>query len=129
MKSVCTPIEALAPSHIIAHSPPNDAVWYEFASPEIYRIPLLPDATAAIDGDTIKPCIQALRSTDYSVIADATDPSKIGACLDEEGTDEVFKFERVIETDLIAFWKQNQNSDLYSDKIVNAVQFADEDNN
>jgi hypothetical protein len=119
-----TPIEILAAPHIIAHRPPNEPAWYEISTREIFRIPLKPDAVVDISPDGLAPSKEALRVLGYSIIADATHPDNIGACLDEEGTDDIFKFESAPDAEIIAFWKENQNVDHFSDKAVDAFQFT-----
>lgn len=122
--AVWVPVELLAPHHIIFHDPEGESAFYEIASPEIFRVPLKPKATAKLEnGNALLPDDAAVRLADYSVIADATDPLKIGACLDEETTDEVFKFERTGGEDIISFWNSHQNRDLYSGKKISRFNF------
>lgn len=113
-----TPAEQLAPQHIIAHAPPGEPVFYEIGAPEVLRVAMVPGACATLTGNVLSVAVAVEKRMQHVVIADATDPTTIGACLQEEETERIFKFERSPELDLLSFWRDNRNSELFSGAVA-----------
>lgn len=115
--------EAIAPSHLLRHSPAGEPVYYEISNPAIARIGLEPGREIPIEGEDLAVGRAHLKRFDYLVIGDATDPQSIVAPFHEEDTTEIFKIETA-PLDPLSFWKQRRNTEQFLGKQVELQEFV-----
>ena len=119
------PAELLAPQHLFMHSPIDPPWYYEVCCPCIHRIGLAPGGWATLHADgalTVDPGRE--KNLGYLVAGDATTLDGLRAPFDEENTTYVFKIEdTTADGNMLRFWKNHSNTDLYSGKAVEMQQF------
>jgi hypothetical protein len=112
-------------NHMWKHShDTDDYVYYEFCSPFINRIATIPESSINFKDKIIERCSNILN-LNYIVLGDATNQDGLLAPYDEERTNQVFKIEPFanIDNEVINFWFQNQNTDLYTSKKPEYIKF------
>lgn len=114
----------LAPQHLLRHSPEGDQVWYEIATPFVQRVGIDPGSTLKYTGSRIDFTSVEVKHFDYVVIGDATTVAGLAAPYDEEDTTFLLKVERPLAgSNILDFWFQNSNQDLFTGKIVETQAF------
>lgn len=115
----------VASAHLLRHDQRAAiGVFYEAVLPAVFRVGLEPGAALNFSGDIAKPPTTSLKHFDYVVVGDARTQTGIVAPYDEENTSSICKVERVDDGDLVSFWRDNANSDLFSRMIVDRQVFA-----
>lgn len=113
----------LSNNHIWMHNMhPN--VYYEPCGPFIYRVGLLPNTILSFNDEIIVKS-DNIKLTGYIVLGDASTKDGIIAPFDEENTTHLFKIEPFLDNDtnILEFWFNNGNKDLYSHKDVELQKF------
>lgn len=114
--------DQLAPQHVYRHEGINGPDYYEVFSPFIHRIGVEPGSLIPINGNTLVP--QRPKNLDYVVLGDATTIEGLRAPYDEEETREIWKIDRLAgDNEIIRYWSNNRNSDLYSSRAVEVAEF------
>lgn len=114
----------LAPQHLLRHSPAGDAVWFEFATPFIQRVAIDPSTTLRFSTQNIDFTSVDTKRFEYVVIGDATSVDGLAAPYDEEDTTFTLKIERPeMSSDILKFWFDHSNRDLYSGKAIEMQLF------
>jgi hypothetical protein len=109
----------LTPQHVLRHSPPGEPVWYEIATPFVHRVGIEPSATLKFSSGKMDYGVVQTKHFDYVVVGDATTVEGLAAPYDEEDTRFLLKIERPpAGTNMLEFWFEHGNQDLYSDKRV-----------
>lgn len=104
------------------HKPEGNAIFYEICNPYIYRLGINPKEAIRFIKNTIT--CDNLPIQDYLVIGDCTQLAGLEAPYDEEQTSEIFKIEPLFEKiNILDFWFENGNKDLYSEKTVDVYKF------
>ena len=115
----------LAPNFLLIHSPRENAVYYEVCNPFIYRVGVLPKEALYFNNKKLDNDPKKLKRFQYVILGDATKLEGLAAPYDEENTTQVFKLERIPDdTNILDFWSQNGNQDLYSGKMVELQEFV-----
>lgn len=113
----------LAPKHLFKHYPTGEAVFYEYCMPYIQRIGIDIGKTIGFNDFCIKPQKNIL-TLDYLVIGDAREFVGLEAPFDEENTKQIFKVEKIDNSiNLLDFWFENSNTDLFSEKNITFQEF------
>ena len=115
-------------NHIWMHThDTNGTIYYELCSPFIYRIGLQPDTILPFQGKQIDR-IDNVMTTGYLVLGDATTKVGLLAPFDEEHTTHLFKIEPFynLNGNMLKFWFDNGNTDLYSGRTVQRQRFNTE---
>lgn len=99
-------------------------VYYERSNPFIYRVGLKPKTTLPFESGIIKRTENVVTS-DFIILGDATTTDGLLAIFDEENTKEIFKIEPFNDnqTNILKFWFDNSNTDLYTDKKIVKPKF------
>jgi hypothetical protein len=114
----------LAPQHLLRHAPVGDAVWFEVATPFVQRIAIQPATTLRFDGQAIDSACVDRKHFEYVVIGDATSVAGLAAPYDEEDTTFILKIERPESgSNILEFWFEHSNRDLYSGKVIELQSF------
>ena len=104
------------------HLIPGGVGYHEVVSPFIQRIGVESNTVVQICGDKLRPC--SPKGFDYVVVGDAATLSGLAAPYDEEDTKEIFKIERIGDTeDIIGFWIANGNTNQYDGKDIEIAEF------
>lgn len=112
-------------NHIWMHThDTNDYVYYEIATPFIYRVGIAP-GTFLPFSDKIIPRAANVKIADHIILGDSTTKLGLLAPYDEEFTTHVFKIEPFYKssTNILDFWFDNVNTDLYTAKNINPPTF------
>ncbi len=118
------PDEIIATQHIWRHDQNlSPGIFYEVALPAVFRVGLLPGAVLPFTADFATIEAGELKRFDYVIVGDASDALGITAPFNEEDTTSICKIERTGSDDFLAFWKQNANTDLFSDKKIEIQGF------
>lgn len=113
----------LSTKHVWKHLPDNDIAFYEFCLPFIFRIGALPGETITFNDLTISRNSNMI-GIDYLIIGLGTDLKGLEAPFDEENTEYIFKIEKLDSvTNILDFWFENSNQDLFSDKNIQHQEF------
>jgi len=107
-------------NHIWMHThDDNGTIYYELCSPFIYRVGLEPKTTLPFVNETIDR-VDNIKTTGYIILGDSTTKLGLLAPFDEEHTTHLFKIEPfyTLKTNILKFWFDNGNKDLYTDKDV-----------
>ena len=113
-----------ASAHLLRHDQRGMAVYYEAVLPAVFRVGLKPGFALDFVGDVATPAPDMLQRFDYVIVGDARTPTGIVAPYDEEDTHAMCKVERVDAGDIISFWRDNSDSDLFSGLVVERQVFA-----
>ncbi|MFY0603023.1 MAG: hypothetical protein JXQ93_03675 [Flavobacteriaceae bacterium] len=99
-------------------------VFYERSNPFIYRVGLEPNMTLPFYKGIINRT-ENVHISDHIILGDATTELGLVAIFDEENTEHVFKIEPFYKskTNILKFWFDNNNSDLYTKKKINKPKF------
>lgn len=99
-------------------------VYYERSNPFVYRVGLEPNMTLPFSKEIINQT-ENVHITDHIILGDATTELGLLAIFDEENTEQVFKIEPFYnsETNILKFWFDNNNIDLYTAKKINKPKF------
>lgn len=99
-------------------------VYYERSNPFVYRVGLAPNKTLPFDNDIISRTDDVTIS-DHIILGDSTTEIGLIAIFDEENTEQVFKIEPFhnTKTNILKFWFDNNNTDLYTDKKITKPKF------
>lgn len=102
----------------------NGTIYYEISGPFIFRVPLEPDTVLPFHNG-IADRVANVKSTDHLILGDAATKAGLVAPLDEEHTTHVFKIESFygLPTNVLKFWFDNGNQDLYSTKNISREVF------
>ena len=115
----------LAPQHLLRHSPTDEAVWYEIATPFVQRVGINPGTTLRFSGQRIDFGSVPVKHFDYAVIGDARKVDGLAAPYDEENTTFVLKIERPrSESNILDFWFEHSNQDLFESKTIETQTFG-----
>ncbi len=112
-------------NHIWIHThDTNGTAYYEICSAFIYRVGLEFNTTLPFIDETLSR-IQNVKTTGYIVLGDAATRLGLLAPFDEEYTTEIFKIEPFFDSgsNMLKFWFDSGNKDLYSDKKVFVPKF------
>ncbi|MGC4041893.1 MAG: hypothetical protein QM710_14210 [Flavobacterium sp.] len=112
-------------NHIWMHTHDTDGyVYYEIATPFIYRIGITPSSYLPFNENVISRVINVI-TPDHIVLGDATTKLGLLAPYDEEFTTHIFKIEPFFNsgTNILDFWFDNVNSDLYTGKKIDRPKF------
>ncbi|RYJ45692.1 hypothetical protein [Flavobacterium beibuense] len=112
-------------NHIWMHKhDTNEYVYYEVCSSFIYRVGLDIQTDLPFN-DSIISRVENVMTPDYVVLGDAATKLGLLAPFDEEFTTHVFKIEPFdgVETNILDFWFDNSNKDLYTDKKITPPKF------
>ena len=108
--------------NIWMHKPDGEAVYYELCNPFIFRLGLENEGYIEYTNQTISSTKTPIQ--EYVVIGDCTTLSGLEAPYDEENTSEIFKVEPLFgKINILDFWFENGNQDLYSDKKISKFKF------
>lgn len=113
-------------NHIWMHThDDNGTTYYELCSAFIYRVGLEPNTTLPFTDETIFR-VDNVKTTGYIILGDSTTKLGLLAPFDEEFTTHIFKIEPFykLNTNILKFWFDNGNKDLYTDKTVDPEKFA-----
>lgn len=118
------PAHFISSPHIWRHTPFNSPVYYEIASPFIYRVPILPNDKLFFNNQLQILENNLIKSNDYIVIGDARNIKGLAAPFDEENTKEICKIE-FLESgqEIINYWFEHGNTDQFSNKDTNLQEF------
>lgn len=117
-------VEYLAPSHLIKHFPFNEQVYYQVMNPFIYRVGLLPGEVLPFTAGIAKPKPDSLKRFEYVVIGDGREVEGLVAPFDEENTKNILKIQKPrLDSNILEFWFDERNQDLFSDKTVELQTF------
>lgn len=99
-------------------------VYYERSNPFVYRVGLEPKMTLPFSDGIIKRT-KDVHIADHIILGDATTELGLIAIFDEENTKQVFKIEPFYgtKTNILKFWFDNNNNDLYTAKKINIPKF------
>lgn len=112
-------------NHIWMHTHDQlDYVYYEICSPFIYRVGLQPETVLLFEEETIYRT-ENIKINDHIVLGDSTTELGLIAPFDEEHTTHIFKIESFynINTNILKFWFDNNNKDLYTEKKIDRPSF------
>jgi hypothetical protein len=110
---------ALAPQHVLRHDPWGSPVYFEVSNPMVHRVGLQPGTGAQFNRRGELKEQADLKRFGYLVVGDATSLAGLAAPYDEETTEQVYKIEITgEETDLLNFWFDNANQDLFTGRDV-----------
>ncbi|MEA5428529.1 hypothetical protein [Arcicella lustrica] len=115
----------LLSNHIWMHTQDDGSyVYYEICSPYIFRIGLQPTSLLPFDEDIIT-WNHVTNTSDHIVLGDSTTELGLIAPFDEEYTTHLFKIEPFLDnsTNILKFWFDNMNKDLYTHKKINRPEF------
>lgn len=110
-------------NHLWEHKTNDGQVYYEKSHAFIYRVGVQNDTTIKFDNHRIDRQ-NNLKMLRYLVIGDARSKDGIIAPFDEEETEHIFKIELFPDNDtnLLKFWFDNGNTDLYSRKDIEKLR-------
>ena len=113
----------LAPQHLYRHRG-NGHDYYEYPHLYIQRVGTLPDHLVHFDSNRRIHHQDGLKSFDYIVVGDCTTLEGLAAPYDEEDTTHTMKIERMpTGTNMLSFWFENANTDLFTGKNVEMQEF------
>ena len=99
-------------------------MWFEFATPFIQRVAIAPSTTLRFSTQNIDFTSVDTKRFEYVVIGDATSVDGLAAPYDEEDTTFTLKIERPeMSSDILKFWFDHSNRDLYSGKAIEMQLF------
>jgi hypothetical protein len=113
-------------NHIWMHThDDNGSTYYELCSPFVYRVGLEPNTTLPFTEETINR-VNNVKTTGYIILGDSTTKLGLLAPFDEEFTTHLFKIEPFykLNTNILKFWFDHGNEDLYSGKDIEPENFA-----
>ena len=114
----------LSPHHILFHTGDSLAAYHEICGAYIQRIGVEPGARVTITNKEVVLPQSHLKRFDYAIIGDATALAGLAAPYDEEDTTYHFKIERVsAPSNILRFWLEHGNQDLFSHKGVSFQSF------
>ena len=99
-------------------------VYYEISNAFIYRIGLNPKMLLPFENGILNRT-ENIVITDHIILGDATTELGLLAPFDEENTEHIFKIEPFhnLDTNILKFWFDNNNSDLFSHKNITKPKF------
>ena len=99
-------------------------VYYEVSNPFIYRVGLKPKTVLPFNNQTIE-SNENVKLADHIVLGDSTTVLGLLAPFDEEFTTHIFKIESFSDnsTNILKFWFDNSNKDLYTSKNIERPKF------
>lgn len=112
-------------NHIWMHThDTDDYVYYEIATPFIYRVGIIPSSFLPFNNKIISRA-ENVFITDHIILGDSTTKLGLLAPYDEEFTTHIFKIEPFnnSETNILDFWFDNTNTDLYTNKKITSPNF------
>lgn len=113
----------LSPRHLWKHLPKDQFAFYEICMPFVYRIGVNPDCSINIKNKIIDKQ-DCMKIFDYQVVGVAADIKGLEAPFDEENTEYLFKIEPLTPSlNILNFWFENGNSNLYSNKNIDMQEF------
>lgn len=114
----------LAPQHIYQHDE-GGPVYYEIPHAFIQRIGMEPGNNVLFDSKKRIHRQKNLKAFKYVVVGDCRTIAGLKAPYDEEDTTNIMKIEEMPQgQNLLNFWFDNRNSDLYSEKAVELQTFG-----
>lgn len=114
----------LAPQHLYLHVQRNRGEYYEIVNPFIHRVGINPGKFLGFSRFKKIDNQSAVKFFDYLIIGQATNYDGLKAPYDEENTESIFKIERTEQnSNMLEFWFENSNQDLFSKKPVELVEF------
>ncbi|WP_170885604.1 hypothetical protein [Bacillus alkalicellulosilyticus] len=114
--------QSIAPSHLFRRLDSNGGVFYQVVAPFIHRVGMLPEKLLQFQNDVI---IDFSKKADYIIVGDCNHMNGLIAPYDEENTNYIFKIEiQEGNKNLFDFWRENANTDHYSNKQVEYKQFV-----
>lgn len=115
--------QIIAPSHLYKMVDSVGVVYYQICSPFIQRIGAYPNSQLTFLYDKISDN-KEIKKADYIILGNLNTFKGIEAPYDEENTKYVFKIEKISKEDnLFDFWEKNANTDQFSDKSAEFLQF------
>ncbi len=116
------PAEFVSPHHVIKHTPPNGAVYYEISAPFIHRIQIDKGGQLQFSGSDIAPD-QEIRFHEKVVIGDGRTLEGLLAPFDEENTTQRFEIQKPDPgKTILDFWFDHANQDLYGKGNCHVIQ-------
>ena len=115
----------LMSNHIWMHTQDDGSyIYYEICSPFIFRVGLEINSFLPIVDEVITWTKDTIIS-DHIVLGDSTTELGLIAPFDEEHTTHLFKIEPFLDnsTNILKFWFDNMNQDLYTNKNINRAEF------
>lgn len=112
-------------NHIWMHTHDTDEyVYYEIATPFIYRVGIEPSSFLPFKNKIISR-VKNVVTADHIILGDSTTKLGLLAPYDEEFTTHIFKIEPfyILGTNILDFWFDNTNTDLYSSKKITPPNF------
>lgn len=111
-------------NHIWEHESDNGIVYYEKSNAFIYRIGAEKGTILQIKNGQIERTSN-IRLLQYIIVGDARSSSDIVAPFNEEETESIYKIEEFPDNNdnLLKFWFNNANTDLYTRKDIEFIEF------
>jgi len=104
------------------HRPTGFTPFYEICNSYIYRVGLRINNSLKYDKTNYSSCKTPIQ--EYIVAGDCTTFKGLMAPFDEENTSEIFKIEPLSDSiNILDFWFENSNQDLYSNKEIQKYEF------
>lgn len=119
--SFYVPVDAIDIKHLYAHEQ-GGRVFYEVCFPYIHRIKMSPNTALHFDSDYRIEKEDSIVISEYSIIGDARFKEGLAAPFEEEETKYIFKIEDCGSITIPDFWFANGNTDLFSNKNVEAME-------
>ena len=109
--------------NLLFHRPSGIIPFYEVCNSYIYRVGV--DINSSLKYDNAVYSSRKTPIQDYIVAGDCTTIDGLMAPYDEEDTSEIFKIEPLSDkTNILDFWCNNANQELYSKKIIHKYEFC-----
>lgn len=117
--------DMVASVHLLRHDQHASAgIYYEVVLPAVFRVGLEPGMVLNFSHDTAAPATASLKGFGYVIVGDAGTRTGIVAPYDEENTISICKIERLEDVSILTFWRDNANTDLFSDVVVELQAFT-----
>ncbi len=114
----------LASQYLLRHEFTGQGVYYQICNPFINRIGAEPNSKIQFDEKYKIQRQTSCKMFDYIVVGDARTLPGLAAPYNEEDTTDIMKIERVAKgSNLIDFWFEHANNDLYSSKKIDLQEF------
>lgn len=107
------PLELIDIKHIYMHTQ-GGLTFYEVFNPFIHRIRTSKDEKLSISDDSIISAPSNMHFPDYCIIGDASRIEGLADPFNEESTSSIFKIQNCKNVNMLQFWFDNGNVDLFS---------------
>ncbi|GGF58719.1 hypothetical protein GCM10011332_10380 [Terasakiella brassicae] len=120
--------ELIAPNHLWFHRPIGEMPHYELVLPNVYRVGIKPSATLPFTGKFLTLNDQNRKVFNYVIVGDADAYNGLIAPFNEEESECIGKVQLIGDCDdIISTWKKLANTDQFSGRNVEMVQFPSKD--